>query len=146
MAPSPRDDPYTGFNFLVEIDGITVAAFRHVGGLASDTEVIEYRVGSDKTNTARKLPGLTKYTNIVLKRGITQNTELWNWRKAIEQGTPDRRNGSIVLLDEERNPVRRWHFSNGWVAKFTGPDLNAQANDVAIETVEIAHEGLTIDD
>ncbi len=146
MAPSARDDPYKAFNFLVEIDGITVAAFKQVGGLASETEVIEYRTGSDKTSTVRKLPGLTKYANIVLKRGVTQDRQLWNWRKAIEQGTADRRNGSIVLLDDERNPVVRWHFSNGWIAKFVGPDLNAKADDVAIETIEIAHEGLTLDD
>jgi phage tail-like protein len=145
MAPSQRDDPYKAFNFLVEIDGLTVAAFRQVSGLGSETEVIEYRTGSDKANTVRKLPGLTRYANIVMKRGITQDMQLWNWRKAIEQGTPDRRNGSIVLLDDERNPVRRWHFSNGWIAKLEGPDLNAQANDVAIETIEIAHEGLTLD-
>jgi phage tail-like protein len=141
-----RDDPYKGFNFLVEIDGITVAAFCEVSGLASATEVIEYRNGSDRANTVRKLPGLTKYANIVFKRGVTQNTELWQWRKAIEQGTPDRRSGAIVLLDDERNPVRRWRFTEGWVTKFDGPDLNAKANDVAIETIEIAHEGLTIDD
>jgi phage tail-like protein len=142
----PRDDPYKAFNFLVEIDGITVAAFSEASGLASETEVIEYRVGSDKVNSARKLPGLTKYANIVLKRGVTQDRQLWNWRHAIEQGTPDRRNGSIVLLDDERNPVVRWHFTNGWVAKYEGPALNAKANDVAIETIEIAHEGLTLDD
>jgi phage tail-like protein len=141
-----RDDPFKGFNFLVEIDGITIGAFAEVGGLASETEVIEYRTGSDKANTVRKLPGLTKYANIVLKRGITQDRQLWNWRKAIEQGTPDRRNGSITLLDDARNPVVRWHFVNGWVTKFDGPDLNAKANDVAIETIEIAHEGLTLDD
>jgi len=146
MAPSQRDDPYKAFNFLVEIDGISIAAFCEVSGLTSETDVIEYRNGSDKLNTVRKLPGLTKYANIVLKHGITQDNQLWNWRKAIEQGTADRRNGSIVLLDDERNPVRRWHFSNGWVAKFDGPDLNAKANDVAIETIEIAHEGLTLDD
>ena len=146
MAPSTRDDPYKAFNFLVEIDGISVAAFCEVSGLASETAVIEYRTGSDRANTVRKLPGLTKYANIVLKRGITQDNQLWLWRKAIEQGTPDRRNGSIVLLDEERKPVRRWHFTNGWVTKFDGPDLNAKANDVAIETIEIAHEGLTLDD
>jgi phage tail-like protein len=140
-----RDDPYKGFNFLVEIDGITVGAFCEVSGLESETAVIEYRTGSDKANTVRKLPGLTKYANIVLKRGVTQDTELWNWRKAIEQGTPDRRSGSIVLLDDERNAVRRWHFSDGWITKFSGPDLNAKANDVAIETIEIAHEGLTLD-
>jgi phage tail-like protein len=141
-----RDDPYTAFNFLVEIDGIAVAAFSEVSGLGSATDVIEYRAGSDRTSTVRKLPGLTRYTNIVLKRGVTQDTQLWQWRKAIEQGTPDRRSGAIVLLDGERNPVRRWRFTEGWIAKFDGPDLNAKANDVAIETIEIAHEGLTIDD
>jgi phage tail-like protein len=140
-----RDDPYKAFNFLVEIDGLTVAAFCEVSGLESSTEVIEYRVGSDKANSVRKLPGLTKYANIVLKRGITQNRDLWNWRKAIEQGVADRRNGSIVLLDDSRQEVVRWHFSQGWVAKYDGPDLNAKANDVAIETIEIAHEGLTLD-
>jgi phage tail-like protein len=141
-----RDDPYKGFNFLVEIDGISVAAFCEVSGLASETAVIEYRTGTDRANTVRKLPGLTKYANIVLKRGVTQDTQLWQWRKAIEQGTPDRRSGAIVLLDDERNPVRRWRFSEGWITKFEGPDLNAKGNDVAIETIEIAHEGLTIDD
>jgi phage tail-like protein len=141
-----RDDPYKGFNFIVEIDGISVAAFCEVSGLASETAVIEYRNGSDRANTVRKLPGLTKYANIVLKRGVTQDTQLWQWRKAIEQGTPDRRSGAIVLLDDERNPVRRWRFSEGWITKFEGPDLNAKGNDVAVETIEIAHEGLTIDD
>jgi phage tail-like protein len=141
-----RDDPYKNFNFIVEIDGISVAAFCAVSGLASETAVIEYRNGSDKLNTVRKLPGLTTYSNIVLKRGITQDNQLWQWRKAIELGTPDRRSGAIVLLDDERNPVRRWRFSDGWITKFDGPDLNAKGNDVAIETIEIAHEGLTIDD
>jgi phage tail-like protein len=141
-----RDDPYKAFNFVVEIDGISIAAFCEVSGLASETEVIEYRNGSDKTGTVRKLPGLTTYANIVLRRGITQDNQLWQWRKAIEQGTADRRSGSIVLLDDERNPVRRWHFTEGWITKYDGPDLNAKGNDVAIETIEIAHEGLTIDD
>jgi phage tail-like protein len=141
-----RDDPYKNFNFVVEIDGISIAAFSEVSGLVSETDVIEYRNGSDKTSTVRKLPGLTRYANIVLKRGITKDMQLWNWRKAIEQGTADRRNGAIILLDDERNPVRRWRFSEGWPAKFDGPDLNAKGNDVAIETLELAHEGLTIDD
>ena len=141
-----RDDPYKGFNFIVEIDGIAVAAFCEVSGLSSTTQVIEYRNGSDRANTVRKLPGLTSYANIVLRRGVTQDTQLWQWYKAITQGTPDRRSGAIVLLDDEHQPVRRWRSTEGWVTKFDGPDLNAKANDVAIETIEIAHEGLTIDD
>jgi phage tail-like protein len=143
MPGSQRDDPYKAFNFIVEIEGINVAAFCEVSGLTSETAVIEYRTGSDG-NSARKLPGLTKFANIVLKRGITQNHDLWNWRRAIEQGTPDRRNGTIVLLDDERREVVRWTFTEGWIAKYDGPDLNAKANEVAIETIEIAHEGLTL--
>jgi phage tail-like protein len=145
MPATQRNDPYKNFNFVVEIDGISVAAFCEVSGLVSETEVIQYRAGND-FNTVRKLPGLTKYANIVLKRGITQDNQLWDWRKAIEQGRVERRDGSIVLLDDERQPVRRWHFSQGWITKYDGPDLNAKGNDVAIETIEIAHEGLTIDD
>jgi phage tail-like protein len=141
-APSP-DDPYTGFNFRVEIEGISRAAFSEVGGLESETAVIEYRVGGER-NTVRKLPGLTKYANIVLRRGITQDAELWNWQKNIIEGKADRRNGSIILLDDEGNAVVRWNFVRGWICKWEGPDLNASANEVAIETIAIAHEGLEL--
>ncbi len=142
---SQRNDPFQGFNFLVEIDGVTVAGFSEVSGLASETAVVEYREGGDKRNSARKLPGLTKFSNITLKRGITADRTLWNWRKAVIDGAIDRRNGAIILLDEQHQPVLRWRFSNGWPAKWEGPVLNAQASEVAIETIEIAHEGLDLD-
>ncbi len=140
VAPS-RDDPYKGFNFRVELDGVSVAAFSEVGGLESETAVIEYRVGGEP-NTVRKLPGLTRYANIVLRRGITQDAELWSWRKNIIDGKADRRNGAIVLLDDEGNEVLHWNFFQGWICKWEGPVLNATGNDVAIETIAIAHEGL----
>jgi phage tail-like protein len=143
MAPPQRDDPYKAFNFLVEIDGIARAAFSEVSGLESETAVIEYRVGGE-LNTVRKLPGLTKYANIVLRRGVTRDAELWNWRKTVVDGNLDRRNGSITLLDDARNEVVRWNFRNGWISKWEGPALNAKANEVAIETIEIAHEGLEL--
>ena len=141
--PAPqRNDPYKAFNFLVEIDGIAHAVFSEVTGLESETAVIEYRAGGE--NVVRKLPGLTKFGNITLKRGITQDAELWNWRKSIVDGDIDRRNGSIVLLDDKRSPVVRWHFRDGWICKWEGPALSAQSNEVAIETMEIAHEGLEL--
>jgi phage tail-like protein len=143
MPPAQRNDPYKAFNFLVEIGGIGRAFFREVGGLESETAVIEYRVGGEP-HTVRKLPGLTKYANIVLRRGITQDAELWNWRQTVVQGNVNRRNGSIILLDDEGNEVVRWNFLQGWIAKWEGPALNAQGNDVAIETIEIAHEGLEL--
>jgi len=140
---SERDDPYKAFNFLVEIDGMTVAGFTEASGLGSETAVIEYRAG-DEPNVVRKLAGLTTYTNIVLRRGVTGSPELWNWRKSVVDGKADRHNGSIVLLDEERNPVVRWNFFAGWIAKWEGPTLGAAANEVAIETIEIVHERLEL--
>lgn len=141
MASSQRDDPYKAFNFRVEIDGIAVAGFTEVSGLDSETSVIEYRAGDD-SGTVRKLPGLTRHGNIVLRRGVTQSADLWNWRKTVVDGKVDRRNGSIVLLDDDRTEVLRWDFVGGWIAKWRGPTLNAAVDAVAIETIEIAHEGL----
>jgi phage tail-like protein len=145
MASNDRDDPYKAFNFLVEIDGIAVAAFSEVSGLESETAVIEYRTGGDKENAVRKLPGLTKHANIVLRRGVTKDAELWNWRRTVVEGRVERRNGAIVLLDDDHTPVLRWTFRAGWISKWTGPELNAKANEVAIETIEIVHEGLSRD-
>jgi phage tail-like protein len=143
MAPPQRNDPYEAFNFLVEIEGVARAAFSAVSGLENETAVIEYRSGAE--NVMRKLPGLTKFRNIVLRRGVTQDRELWDWRQSIIEGNPDRRNGSIILLDDMRTEVVRWNFRNGWPCKWEGPALNAKANEVAIETLEIAHEGLERD-
>ena len=139
--PAPkRNDPYKAFNFLVEIDGVARAAFSEVTGLESETAVIEYRAGGE--HVVRKLPGLTKFGNIVLRRGVTQDAELWDWRKSVVDGNLDRRNGSIALLDDQRNEVVRWNFRDGWICRWEGPAFNAKANEVAIETIEIAHEGL----
>ena len=140
---SGAQDPYRSFNFLVEIDSITVAAFSEVSGLTAETEVIEYRTGA-MLGGVRKLAGLTKYTNITLKRGMTQNLELWNWYKNVVDGKTDRRSASIVLLDEAHKEVLRWNVVNAWPRKWDGPALNARHNEIAIETLELAHEGLEL--
>jgi phage tail-like protein len=141
--PAPkRDDPYKSFNFLVEIDGITRAAFSEASGLESETTVVEYRTGTG--GPTRKLPGLTKFANIVLRRGITQDRELWNWRQSVVTGNLQRRNGSIILLDDQLTEVLRWNFVDGWPCKWQGPALNAKHNEIAIETLEIVHEGLEL--
>jgi phage tail-like protein len=146
MSPKPtRSDPYTRFNFRVQLDGVDSGAFSEVSGLDSVTEVIEYRTGDSTTTSSVKLPGLTKYPNIVLKRGITRDLSLWQWRKTVVDGNTDRRNGAIILLDEARKEVLRWTFRNGWPAKWEGPDLDASSSEVAIETIEIAHEGLELE-
>jgi phage tail-like protein len=141
---SSRNDPYAAFNFLVEVDGVTVAGFSECSGLSSETDPIEYRNGSEDI-TVRKLPGLVKYSNITLKRGFTQGKELWQWRKQVLDGKTQRRSGTVTLLDEARKPALRWNFREGWPRKLDGPTLNAKTNEVAIETLEIAHEGLVVE-
>jgi len=139
-----RNDPYTAFNFLVEIDGVTVAGFSECSGLSTETDAAEYRTGAEDI-TVRKLPGLVKYSNITLKRGFTQSKELWQWRKQVLDGKTQRRSGTVTLLDEARKPAIRWNFREGWPRKLDGPTLNAKTNEVAIETLEIAHEGLVVE-
>lgn len=141
MGTAVRIDPYFNFNFIVEIDGITRAAFHEANGFDSTIDVIEHREGGENT-TLRKLPGMTKYSNIVLKWGVTDDVQLYQWHRDAVRGKVQRRNGSIVLLDRGGQEVARWNFFNAWPAKWHGPDLTAEGNDVAIETLELAHEGL----
>jgi phage tail-like protein len=141
MAVGDRKDPYRSYQFLVEIEGITRAGFRECSGLDSAQDAIEYREGNEALTT-RKLPGLVKYSNITLKWGITDDAELWAWRSKVVSGKIERRNGSIILLDDTGAEKVRWNFREAWPSKWTGPSFNATGNDVAIETLEIAHEGL----
>ena len=141
MGTGVRIDPFLNFNFLVEIDGITRAAFHEVSGLDSTVDVIEHREGGDNT-TPRKLPGMTKHSNIVLKWGMTDDQELYQWHRDVVNGTVQRRNGSIVLLDRRGQEVARWNFFKAWPAKWTGPSLTAEGTDVAIEQLELANEGV----
>ena len=140
-----RDNPYLNFNFTVDIGVGDELGFSEVEGLSGEIEVIEYREGADKVNTARKLPGLAKYPNVMLKRGITGRTDLFEWWKSVRDGQVQRRNVTITLLDEQRQPVLRWLLRNAWPVKLEGPALNATGNEVAIETLELAHEGLEIE-
>ena len=141
MATGQRKDPFSAFNFQVQIDGVTVAGFSECSGLVAETEIIDYRNG-DEDITRRRLPGLKKFNNLVFKRGFTNSKELWTWRKTVMDGKTQRQAGSIVLLDEARQPALRWNFSEGWPAKLEGPTLNAGTSANAIETLEIVHEGL----
>ena len=143
MAVGQRpQDPYRGFKFKVQIDGITKAGFREVSGLDAGTDAVDYRDGDG--TTMRKLAGLQKFSNITLKRGITTDQDLWKWRSTIMDGKikDNRKNGQIILLDDEGNEAAEWTFTDGWPTKWTGPTFNATANEVAIDTLEIAHEGL----
>jgi phage tail-like protein len=145
-----RDDPYSGFNFQVVLAGVlddgqaVRGSFSEVAGLDVAIEPIEYRTGSEDI-TVRKIPGLKKYSNIVLKRGVIGDLALWNWMKSALDGQVQRANGTITLLDERRQPVMQWKFRRAWPCKWTGPTLNATGNEIAIETIELCHEGLDLE-
>lgn len=143
-APTKRIDPYRNYPFRVEIEGLTSTGFAEVSGLSGTAEVIEYREGSDVTST-RKLPGLIAYPNVTLKRGITTSRELFDWWTTVVKGNAKRRNVVVVLLDDERKEVLRWVLHEAWVAKYEVGDLGAEGNDVAIESIELAHEGLELE-
>jgi phage tail-like protein len=140
-----RDNPYLNFNFLVDLGFGDEMGFSEVEAASGDIEVIEYREGADRVNSARKLPGLAKYPSVTLKRGITGRTDLFEWWKAVRDGQIQRRNVTITLLDEQRQPVLRWLLRNAWPVKVEGPWLNASANEVAIESLELAHDGLELE-
>jgi phage tail-like protein len=140
MATAARIDPYSSFLFRVEIDGITQAHFRECSGLGSTVEVIENPEGG--RGHVSKLPGRTKYPNLVLKWGLTDSTELYEWHRSALQGTVQRRHGSIVQLDALGNEKARWNFVDGWPTKWDGASFNAAGSELSVETLEIAHEGL----
>ena len=143
MPVGQRIDPYKNHRFVVEIDGISQAGFREVTISDSSQDAVEYRDGNEPP-TVRKQPGLVKYGNVTLKWGITDSLDLCNWRKQAEEGKMKdaRKNMAIVLLDQEGQPSSRWEFSQAWPTKYSAPGLNATANEIAIETLEIAHEGM----
>lgn len=143
--PVQRDNPYVNFNFAVDIGAGEGLSFSEVDLPSGELEVIAYREGGDKSSTARKLPGLARYANVTLKRGVTGRLELFEWWREVRDGNLDRRNVTITLLDEQRSPVQRWLLRNAWPAKLDYSPLNALGNEVVIETLELAHEGFEVD-
>lgn len=142
MATGVVKDPYGSYNFLVEIDGIIRAAFQHVSGFDSTVEVIDHREGGENT-TVRKVPGQTKYSDIQLRWGMSDDRDIYDWHHRIITGDIERKNGSIVLLDRHGTEVARWNFVRAWPSAYKGADLNAEGNDVAIESMTLAHEGVS---
>jgi len=145
MPTAERKDPFRGYNFRLELGTKSIAGFRECSGLSFNTDPVEYREGTDQPLHVRKLTGLRKVANLVLKVGITDNRDLWNWYKTVLDGVPERRDGAVVLQNELHTDVLRFHFENGWVCKYEGPMLNATSNDVAIESIEICVEQVVIE-
>ena len=140
-----RDDPYLNFNFVVEIEGEPAAGFSEADLPAGRIEAVAYREGTDRSSAARLLPGRVEYGPLVLRRGFSGDAALFQWWQAVAEGNLDRRNVSVVLLDEKRQEVARWNLVRAWPTKYEPPSLHGLGNEVAIETLEIAHEGIELE-
>jgi phage tail-like protein len=160
--PKPRKNPYAAFNFIIDlvtpiegIEGPLASGFTEASGLDGEHAVIEYREGTDQLaenagNFVRKLVGLERYPNVVLRRGITGHTGLWQWRQIVRDSPADRdryvRTVRVTLRDENHQPVMTWKLTDAWPCKLSGPSLNAkQPAEVAIETLELCCERIEIE-
>lgn len=145
-----RINPYGSFNFRVEFENGVIAAFSEVSGLDTEQGVIDYRTGDEET-VMRKIPGLRKHPNVMLKRGIVGGTGLFAWRKQVADGignlddSEGKTTVAIHLLDEKRNVVATWKLKKAWPVKWSGPALGSSKNEMAIESLELAHEGLDME-
>ena len=143
MAIGERVDPYLNYCFIVEFDGITRAGFKECCGLESRQEIIEYREGRDRL-ALKRLAGLVSYSNIILRWGMTNDKDFWDWRKKAQDGSVVRKSGSIIQLDETGAEKKRWNVTEAWASGWIGPEYDATSNGVAIETLEITHEGISM--
>ncbi len=134
--------PYTKFRFRLEIDGIDVAGFSEASGFDAAIDVVEYREGN-MVPTPIKLPGLKRYGNLTLRWGTTSNILLYQWLQTGVEGAVERKTVTVTLLDETGADTASWQCINAWASRYTAPDFNATASEVAFESIEIAHEGMT---
>lgn len=139
------DYPLLSCHFQVEWGGSTIG-FTEVSGLSIEHDVVEYRGGNDPNYTSQKMPGQKKYNNIVLKRGIIKgDNSFYEWMNTIQLNQVQRRDITISLLNEEHEPVMIWKVLNAWPVKYEGPILKSDVSEPAIETLEIAHEGIVVE-
>lgn len=148
MAGEKQDAvwPLSSFYFKVEIVGIGEIAFKEVSGLDIEAQIIEYRHGNSPAFSTIKMPGIQKSSNVSLKKGVfAKDNKLWDWFSKIKMNTIERRAVTISLLDQENAPTMVWKLANAWPTKITGVSLKSDGNEVAVESIDLAHEGLTIE-
>jgi phage tail-like protein len=144
MPLASRTDPYLGARFFVEIDGVDQGGFTECTGLQAEVEVTDYQECGNN-GYVHKMVGRTKFTNIVLKRGVTDSTDLWDWFQDVSRGDIERKDVSVVLYNSEQEEVRRWNLREAFPSKWVGPAFNATTAAVAIESLELAHHGFEVE-
>ncbi len=146
MANGNIKDPLVQFAFGLELQKQLSGLFTECSGLGSEHEVIQAKTVDEKGNEVLlTVPGRIKWENITLKRGITDDMKIWDWRKQVEDGNVEgaRVNGSIVMMDQHHREAARWDFENGWPCKVSGPQLKSDSNEIGLEELTIAHTRLT---
>jgi len=137
--------PLPKFYFKVEIGDQKDVPFQEISGLDTETQSIEYRAGNSKEFSTVKMPGIKKTGNVTLKKGVfAKDNKFWDWYNQIKLNTIKRVTVTIQLCDEAGSPTMVWTLANAWPTKITGTDMKSDGNEVAVETLEVAHEGLTI--
>lgn len=144
MAATDKD-PLVGFSYGIDVAGTITGYFTKCEGLGSSTAVVDHKVTDESgRDWIKKIPGRLEWGDITLSRGITANMDFWKWRKQVEDGKVGeaRKNGSIIMYDQELTEVARWNFVNGWPSKLDGPSLSSEGNEVSVESITIVHEGI----
>jgi phage tail-like protein len=142
-----KADPLVSFHFSLDLQGSVSGYFMEVSGVGSENEITEHKVMGDNgtAQIVKKIPGRLKWTDITLKRGITDAMDMWTWRKQVTDGQVEaaRKNGSIIMYDHIGTIVAQWDFVRGWPSKITGPSIKSDDNAVGVEELTISHEGIT---
>ncbi len=145
-TPTGREsDPLIGFNFGLELQGNITGYFTECSGIGSEHEIVEHKVVNEKgMEIVQKIPGRMKWQDVSLKRGITDNMQIWDWRRMVEQGkmSEARKTCSVIMFDRNYEEVARWNFENAWPSKVTGPSVKADSNEFGVEEVTLVHEGM----
>ena len=139
------EDPLIGFNFMLELGGVVAGYFTECNGIGSEQEVIEHKVVDEQGHDmVRKIPGRLKWTDVTLKRGITSNMQIWDWRDKVVSGkmSDARKNCTVTMMSRDYSPVAVWHLENAWPSKVTGPALKSDSNEFGVEEVTLVHEGM----
>jgi phage tail-like protein len=138
-------DPLIASHFALEVQGVVSAFFREASGFNNTSQVVTHQaVDAQGRSIVQKIPGDLTWSDLVLRRGITDDKGLWDWRQKVIDGKVNeaRANGSIIMYNQEHTEIARFNFKNGWPSAWKGPDVNAMEQSVAIEEISIAHEGL----
>ncbi|MGE0598876.1 MAG: phage tail protein [Dehalococcoidia bacterium] len=136
-------DPIIGFSFALDVQGVLSGFFTEISGLGSETEIVEHKVTDPKgRDLIQKIPGRTKYTDVTLKRGVTKDMEIWQWRKKVEDGdiVGARKNATITVYDQALTAVAKWNLENAWPSKVSGPSLSSDGSSVGVEELSVTFE------